>query len=378
MPIDGTTLTPIDRTGEKGFGVVGPHSAGAPGVHLMSAMAVDTDGTPLGLCGQQWWTRKKRIKRRHNDRRPMQEKESYKWVPAMDAARKAFDEEKSATRLWFQLDRGGDAVPVHLDGFWNRDKSWVTVRASHSRRLAGEINGKRQYLWPYLARQPIWGSYDLPVPEAPKRKARMANMVLQSCQVTLRLVDIRRNDRPFAITVWAVRAREVGTTPTGEAPIEWLLLTTFPVHTVEDAVDVLCGYATRWKIECWHRTWKYGACRIEESQLRSVDHFIRWATIMASVAMRIERLTHAARNTPELPATVELSTHEVEAVILLKKPKGVKRTDIPTIAQAVRWIADLGGYTGKSSGGRPGATVIARGLARIEPVAQVLSDGEEL
>jgi hypothetical protein len=43
-----------------------------------------------------------------------------------------------------------------------------------------------------------------------------------------------------------------------------------------------------------------------------------------------------------------------------------------TIAQAVYWIARIGGYTGKSSGGPPGALVIARGLRRIEPLVDVL------
>ena len=92
--------------------------------------------------------------------------------------------------------------------------------------------------------------------------------------------------------------------------------------------------------------------------------------------MRIQRLTYIARVTPEVPATVELAPVEIEATILLRKPKGVKRKDIPTLGQAVRWIADLGGYTGKSSGGPPGAIVLIRGLLRIEPIVMVLSDGE--
>jgi len=35
-------------------------------------------------------------------------------------------------------------------------------------------------------------------------------------------------------------------------------------------------------------------------------------------------------------------------------------------------IADIGGYTGKSSGGPPGPTVIARGLERLGVAAQVV------
>ena len=45
-----------------------------------------------------------------------------------------------------------------------------------------------------------------------------------------------------------------------------------------------------------------------------------------------------------------------------KKKTEVIGPGIPSIELAVRWIADLGGYTGKSSGGPPGATTIGRGL----------------
>jgi hypothetical protein len=45
---------------------------------------------------------------------------------------------------------------------------------------------------------------------------------------------------------------------------------------------------------------------------------------------------------------------------------------MPTIAQAVRWIADLGGYTGNKSSGPPGSVVIARGLERLTIAVQVL------
>jgi len=84
------------------------------------------------------------------------------------------------------------------------------------------------------------------------------------------------------------------------------------------------------------------------------------------------------RNHPELPATEELSTYEIDALLLLKR-KQKKRTEsvpdgIPTIAQATRWIADLGGYTGKSSGGPPGSVTIRRGLERLAFAAALLRE----
>ena len=48
------------------------------------------------------------------------------------------------------------------------------------------------------------------------------------------------------------------------------------------------------------------------------------------------------------------------------------------MADAVRWLAELGGYTGISSGGPPGARVIARELARIESIVEVLSSSDKM
>ncbi|MDP3278635.1 MAG: transposase DNA-binding-containing protein [Deltaproteobacteria bacterium] len=43
--------------------------------------------------------------------------------------------------------------------------------------------------------------------------------------------------------------------------------------------------------------------------------------------------------------------------------------DIPSMADAVRWLAELGGHAGRPSSGRPGAVTIRRGLEFIKPVA---------
>jgi hypothetical protein len=41
----------------------------------------------------------------------------------------------------------------------------------------------------------------------------------------------------------------------------------------------------------------------------------------------------------------------------------------PTLGEMTRWVADIGGYTGKSSGGPPGIRVITRGFDRVEAAA---------
>lgn len=373
VPIDQTSLTLTDDTGRKDFGAVSRHHEGVRGLILMSGLAVEPSGVPIGPCGQVWWTRKEPVRIRKNDRRRTDEKETQRWCDVMRQASETFAKEAPLTRPWFQMDRGADAWPILLEAV--QQGYWATVRAAHNRRLAGEVGGKRKYLWPHLARQQPAGWYVLDVPGGSHRRERRALMQLQYSPVVLDAIDLRTSRR-HAIPLFAVRVVEVDTTPLGETPIEWLLLTTRPVNGIEDAKEVVIGYAARWRIEELHRVWKNGGCRVEDSQLQKSAHVERWATILMAVAARITRLTYLARQEPDAPATCELSCAEIDAIIMLKKPPGVARGATPTIGEAIRWIADLGGYVGpKASGGPPGATVIGRGLARIEPVAQVLGDG---
>jgi transposase Tn5 family protein len=373
VAIDGTSLGIKDLTGNKGLGLVGPRKAGANGIQVMSALAIAPDGTPLGLCGQSMWTRTEPSTATNpkKDNRPLHEKETRYWFEAMEKTQASFDRYAFKTRPWYLLDRGGDAAAVLVEAVGISDRAWVTVRATHDRKL---MDSDGSYLFEHLEKQPPAAFYDLNVPAGPKRTARRANMQLRFTQVGLDLRIAQVGKTP--VPIWLVAATEVDTTPKGEEPIRWLLYTTYPVHDAQDAMLVVAGYAQRWRVEQFHNLWKSGACHVEDTQLESVDNIMRWARILASVAVRILRLTYLSRTTPESPATVELRSVEVEAVILLRKPKGVGRKQSPDIGTVVRWLAELGGYTGKSSGGPPGARVIARGLARIESIVEVLVGGE--
>jgi hypothetical protein len=372
VPVDQSSLAITDDTGEKGLGIIGPRRLGASGLQVMSAIAVAPDGTPVGICGQTFWARTSRsTAKKKKDRRPTVEKETQRWLDLVADVTETFSATDPTTRPWFQMDRGADAWPVLFEA--TRSTVWLTVRAAYDRRLEGLLEGERDYLWPRLGRQEPCGSYVLKVAGRGGKRARSAVMQLQACRVTLDFKAVLGAEESSA-TLWAVRAIEAEP-PAGEDAVEWMLLTTYPVDDAVAAQQVVQGYATRWRIEEFHRIWKTGGCNVEDTQMREFEHIKRWATIHASVAMRLLRLTYLARSTPDQPATVELSRHEIDAIILSRRPKGVRRGDTPTIGVAVGWIADEGGYTGKSSGGPPGALVISRGFERIQVIAKVLADG---
>jgi hypothetical protein len=352
---------------------VGTQKAGAQGLQVMTGIGISPDGTPLGILGQVFWTRDREGPRKRDTRnkRGVEDKETRHWLAVMDQAHEAMQAESPATRLWFQEDRGADAWPVLRTV--EDAKHWITVRASWDRRLV-TADAEQRYLWETMETAAVRGAYTVEVPASPdgKRSARTALLVVRAAEVTLDLVakPSERRLPTRIVAVWV--CEDIVSLPDGEEPIEWMLLTNYPVLDFSDAELVVFGYSQRWRIEQFHRAWKSGACQVEKTQLEDRDHIISWATILASVAMRILRLTYFARQRPDEPAEVELTRNEVDAAILVSETKKFKRGARLTIAQAVQLIAQCGGYVGRSSGGPPGALVIARGLASIRAVAKVL------
>jgi hypothetical protein len=302
----------------------------------------------------------------------VEEKETRHWLSVLESVRTQFAGRRC--RPWFQLDRGGDAWPVLLEA--HRSDIYITVRAAHDRRVrSGAGQDGPPYLWETLGRQEPLGCFTIEVPGRPGRRARTATMEARATRVTLDTRDKETREQ-HAIEVFAVLAREVETTPKGERPLEWMLLTNRRAVTFEDACVVVLGYTYRWKIEEFHKTWKTGACNVEDTQLQS-EHGIRLlAVVLATVAMRIQRIMWFSRRKPDAPATAEFSPDEIDAVYALKQKRRSRR-HAPSMASLTLWIAELGGYTGKSSGGPPGAIVLTRGLAQVVPVARALRNIRE-
>lgn len=363
VPLDQTSLTVTDRTGKPGFGATA--ALGGRGLQIMTALALRSDGTTLGVLAQQWWSRTVVRGRSHrSDPRPPEERESVLWERALRQAEEALAASAPSTRAWYQLDRGGDSNRV-LELALERGL-WLTVRSAYNRTI-----GDKVYLHTWMRKRRPVGYFNLTIPKTSKRpRGRTASISLRASKVEVRLNDPKGRPRR-TVTLWCVHVRE-RRPPRDVKRLEWFLLTTFPVTSAEEASRVVRNYAYRWRIEEFHRAWKSGVCQVEHSQLRSADAFKRWATIAAAVAARAERLKSRSRNEPDAPATVELSRAEIDAAILLTEKSRFARGDDLTLAQAVRLIADIGGYTGKSSGGPPGGRVIQRGLDRVLPVATVL------
>jgi hypothetical protein len=390
VPLDGTSLNLPDLSRTKDFGSVGSRERGARGLKVVDAIAVAPDGTPLGIAAMKWWARGERSKVARW-RRTTEGKEQQHWLEAIDEVTASMNSIAPTTRAWFQLDREGDAQYV-LERL-AASQQWFTVRSNSDRRLsttglilpgAGRHPVKRRRQLRGYMRRKRPTAYDvLDVPARGDRPARVACVAIRAAGVVLHMED-KRTSRHRTLPINAVWVREDGAGPltqsrsgkTASRALDWMLLTNHPIDTLDDLKDVVRGYEQRWRIEEFHRSWKSGVCNVEDSQLRAREHVIKWATVLAAVAIRAERIKYLSRASPRAPATTELSQREVEALIILKRRYRTKNEEIgdetPDLETATRWIAQLGGYTGKSSGGPPGSTTIARGLAQLYIAAEML------
>ena len=373
VALDGSSISVVDENGTKGFGVVGSLTNRGSGLKVVTAYAMDADGTPVGVLDQQWWCRERIKRKKDADTRPLEQVETWHWTRAIAASTRRLASSAARTNICFVMDREADGRHF-LEAARDSGHGFI-VRSATNRRL---LKRSHMLLDELRSLIPVF-VYELDVPAAEARRARVARMVVRATRVALRMRN--RNCKqwtPFELNV--VQAREEGTTPPGERPIEWRLLTNLPIGRRDAAAHVIDTYMLRWRIEEFHKTWKSGACNIEDSQLRHPAHLVKWATIMAAVAARIERLKILSRTSPDLPASGELSLYEIGAILTLKRSEK-RRNEIiplesPTIGKAVLWLAELGGYTGKSSGGPPGAITIRRGLERIGAVAAAIKQLE--
>lgn len=370
VPVDGTSVTVVDRSKTKGFGHVGTYQQKNRGLKVVTAIAVTSAGVPQGVAHLEWWNRPRYAK--FASYRPPAERESRKWTDTIQAVLRRFDEESPSVRLWFQLDREGDSKAALLP--LARSGHWFTVRSQYNRLLkTGEPD--RQYLRQKLHCRRSMGEYELAIPRRRNQAARRARLSVRCGTYTLAIQN-KWNRQVIPLRVNAIWVREVGTIPRGQTPLQWILLTNRPVDTFEQVQQVIFGYTQRWRIEDFHRAWKDGLCHVEQTQLRGSPQTQKWATLLAAVAARAERLKHLSRTTPDQRASIELNRFELKALRILKE-KQKKRTENlpdrpPTMVEAVTWIAELGGYINRPAQGPPGVLTIQRGLSRLLPAAEIL------
>ena len=323
---DGSDLNYTGLAQCEGLGAIGTNQTGAvsQGLHLHSTLVVSTDGVPLGVLGAQCWAPAPKPKEDSRPTRaiPIEEKKTFCWIQSLrDSIALAPDIPE--TRQVCVMDREADFFEL-FDEQRAKRRVDLLVRAQYNRCTNDDLK-----LFEALRQSPVHSHLRIHVPRQsarPKKSKQKARekQAQRTAEVALRYRQVEflppcYHKEKAPITLWVVHVLEPSP-PADAKPIEWFLLTTRDITSVEDAEECLRWYCLRWRIEDWHRVLKSG-CKIEDLAHKSAERLKRAVGINLVIAWRIMLMTLLGRECPELPSEVLFSDLEIEVLRAYAKKK---------------------------------------------------------
>ena len=249
----------------------------------------------------------------------------------------------------------------------NRNVGFV-VRAHHDRRI-NQATGK---LWLHLAAQPIAGVTVGVIGTQRNglgrivRAGREAKLAVRYATVRLEQPWNGHEQHDGPLTVNAIYLSEIDP-PAGVEPVDWMLLTSEPVTTFEQALAIIGYYRCRWVIEEWHRALKEG-CRLERSQLQDAQALMRLTAVLSVVAIRLIQL----RDLADKPGGDAQTLRQLLPATWILIVAALARTDPAALTPQQFWqaIAKRGGWLGRKNDGRPGWKAIWTGWHDVHQLVE--------
>jgi hypothetical protein len=259
-----------------------------------------------------------------------------------------------------------------------RPVDWV-VRACRNRCVESAADAGRAKLYERVRAQPVLFTNTITVgTREPKtacekrqrrvgRAPRTATVEVRAAAVTLH--PPRRSGGVMlpAVSVNVVLVSEPDPA-VGQPPVEWLLVTTLPIATLDQVRQIIQYYSVRWMVELLFHTWKSG-CRIEERRFECLDRLLPCLSLYWIVAWRVLLLCRLGRSCPDLDCEALFEPAEWQSVWRVTQSTPVPRQP-PKLAVMVRLVAQLGGYVNRPNrADPPGPQTLWLGLQRMHDLA---------
>jgi len=354
------------------------------GAFLHPTHVFTPDGTPLGTIHAIAWARdddapKNATKTRaQRAAEPIEEKESFRWLMVMEQARV-----EAAlcpkTQIVYVADSESDIYDVIVAGMEPPCTADWIVRSCQNRALVDDLCEDRaglEYLHAELLEAPVLFEHTISVRgrqakvacedrgRRQPRVSRQAVVEVRAARVTLRAPERSTGQQPD-VTVNAVLVREK-TPLEGDVPVEWLLLTSLPIDTVDQVRLVIQYYCVRWMIEVFFRTLKMG-CRVEERRFTKLDRLLPCVAVYLVVAWRVLLVCRLGRSCPDMSCEVLFEPSEWQSVYQIVKKEPPPKV-APKLQEMIRLVAQLGGYVNRKREDEPGPQTVWLGMQRMHDI----------
>lgn len=355
---DTTELDLTHRHKMSGIGQIGDEKG--RGLLLQTVLAVVPESREvLGCARQEPFVRIPAPRGETRAQRRKRPKETDVWTRMVTQIGSA---EKGSH--WVHVgDRGAD----FFDFFRACHQSQVEflIRATQERRVQ-PTDEQIGYLLSESRARPCQATRPFQLPASHGRKARQTQLSLSFGLMTL----LSPRNEPKALheqrSLWVIRVwEEDGLRPQGEEPVEWILLTSVPTSTLQEAWERVSWYAHRWIVEDYHQCLKTG-CRIEERQVQSAERLMRLLGLLSPMAVRLLQLRSLSRQEPERPAAQVIEPELLAVVAACAK----QDASLMTLSTFWTEVARLGGFLARRSDGSPGWKTLWKGWLHVQTLLE--------
>lgn len=139
--------------------------------------------------------------------------------------------------------------------YWQRalQLKWHCLLRARSDHCVLDEDGKPSMLMEQVKRLEPMASQEVDLRSRPGVAARIAHLSIAWAKVS---VKPPKNDPRLRtatpLQMWVIHVWEVHA-PDGITPLSWILLSTLPVESAEQAAEKKAWYRLRWKIETYHQ-----------------------------------------------------------------------------------------------------------------------------
>jgi hypothetical protein len=336
------------------------------GLYEHVQLAVTPDKLCLGVMGTEFFDRMPETlgKSAERSRLPIEQKESFRWL---EGYRSACELAKDCpeTHIVSVADCEADIYDIFLEAQQQpgvHADFIIRARVERSTLERDLAVGPAVFckVRAEVSASPRRGTRSIALSQTPQRAARQAQLEIRA--ITVQVKPPHERSRLPSVSYNVVLVEEVGG-PGDGTDVSWLLITSLPIETFDNLLQIIDYYVARWTVEIYFRILKTG-CRVEDIQLETTARLKNCLAFYMIIAWRLLYLTYLNRTCPTLSCTAVFDDSEWKSVwrVVTKTPLP---QSVPTLEAFLKLLTQLGGYNNRATENPAGPQPIWVGLRRM-------------
>ena len=327
----------------------GPDTNQAVGANVHSSMLLTQTGIPLGIAYQRIWIPDDKNKGLRRAKIPIEDKESFKWILALRQLNSLWKDKKDSVIIKIS-DRESDFYELYD----HPREAGVELlqRLSHKQRNI-IFDNKSYSVSAVLEQLPVWGTGEIKIGRNKTAQERTASVSYYATRVTIPPPNYAGKGNLLEMNlIWV---KETGASDTG---VEWILLTTLSVESIEDILKCVKYYTYRWVIERFHYIIKQ-TLFVEDLQIDDFTRLYNVLQIYSVIAWHLLWLYRLGRSESKNPARDYFDEQSIEVLEVVTKKK------IKTVDDFIKTTAQLAGFEPTKQQPNPGEKTLAQAMIRF-------------